>query len=278
MQNSRLSTSQYQTANSYLSHQGNFSDSRMNSNHSTLMTTSTSSNSDGTGYRSIIGRRRQIRYDDPNNFIDNKSIGDAYSSSVFVQSQNPYMNMFEEPPVIPPRLRRVNYRNEDINDRYRRHSTDEYLSENTNNNNNNNPTLPQETFIHYAYPATVTSTTSFRPINIDSNSQFDPYNQLSLDLEDFQDQAQSTSSTNSSDSIKQRQQRLTRLNNIQTQTNNQQRLPGSSLFERTNIQQNGRKTNEQIISNKLSSNNPPNPSSMMRSIRFISLQFRLINI
>ncbi|CAF5077960.1 unnamed protein product, partial [Rotaria socialis] len=81
--------------------------------------------------------------------------------------------------VVPPRLRRPAYQNEDINDNYRRHSIDEYLAENVNNNNNNNSssqTLPRDPFIHYAYPATITNATSFRPINTDYNQQCDPSN------------------------------------------------------------------------------------------------------
>jgi len=247
MQNSLLSTSQYQPINSYLSRQGDFQDNWMNSNRPSLMTTSTSSTSSGGGgggYQSIIGRRRQTRPDDPNTyFIDNPSVGDGYSSSIFSNSQtmtNPYMNMSNEPPVIPPRFRRENYRNDDINDQYRRHSTDEYLSENV-NNNNNNPTGSRDVFIHHAYPATITNATGFRPINMH-------YNPLSSEQDDSHDRAQSTSSTNSSDSLKQQQQQQ-RSNHIRTQINNQQRLPPSSINER--------KTNEQIISNKLSPDNSP---------------------
>jgi hypothetical protein len=186
----------------------------------------TSTSSTGGGYQSIIGRRRQTRYDDSNNyFIDNPSVGDAYSSSLFSNSHNPYpitnhyMNMSDEPPAIPPRFRRENYRHDDINDPYRRHSTDEYLSENINNNNNNH-TLPRDAFIHHAYPATITNSTSFRPINHHYNSEQD----------DLIDCAQSTSSTNSSDSHKQQQQQQ-RLNHMKPPT--------------------GRKINEQILSNDL---------------------------
>ena len=60
MQNSLLSRSQYQPTGSYLSCDGNINDTWMNSNRPGLMTTSTSSNSSGTGYQSIIGRRRQV--------------------------------------------------------------------------------------------------------------------------------------------------------------------------------------------------------------------------
>lgn len=233
MQNNFLSKSQYQPTNNYLSQQGNFQDSWMNNNRPSSMTTSTTSTSSG-GYQSIIGRRRHTtRQEDSNNyFIDNPSVGDAYSTSLFYNSQNSYpitnhyMNMSDEPPVIPPRFRRENYRNDDINDQYRRHSTDEYLSENLNNNNNNSShNVPRETFIHHAYPATITNATGFRPINVNYN------NQLPSEQDDLRDRAQSTSSTNSSDSLKQRS------NNIRTKMNNQQRLPPPSSI------------NEQILSN-----------------------------
>jgi hypothetical protein len=241
MQNSLLSTSQYQPTNNYLPRQGNFQDSWINTNRPTLMTTSTSSTSSG-GYQSIIGRRRHTtRQDDSNNyFVDNPSVGDGYSTSLFYNTQNSYpitnhyMNMSDEPPIIPPRFRRDNYRHEDINDQYRRHSTDEYLSENLNNNNNNSHTIPRETFIHHAYPATITNSTGFRPININ-------YNQIPSEQDDLRDRAQSTSSTNSSDSLKQRS------NNIRTKMNNQQRLPPSSV-------------NEQILSNN-------SPSGMIKKTK-----------
>ncbi|CAF3610328.1 unnamed protein product [Rotaria sordida] len=257
LQNSLLSTSQYQPRTNYSSNH----DPWLNTNRSTLMTTSTPSCGTGGGYQSIIGRRRLTRYDDPNNFLDQSNIGDAYSTSVFSNSQNPYlttnhyMNISDQPPIIPPRLRRTNnYQNEDINDQYRRHSIDEYLSENinnnNNNNNNNNQSLPNDTFIHYAYPATITNTTNFRPINIDYNQQYDSTNQLSQEQDDLHDRTQSISSTNSSDSIKQ-QQRSGRPTNFPTQINHQQRLPPPTSI-RTNLQQNERRTNERIQSNKLS--------------------------
>ena len=273
MQGSGLSTSQYQPTNNYISHQGSLHDSMISSARPSLMTTSTSSNSSSGGYQSIIGRRRQTRHDDPSNFfIDNASVGDGYSSSLFGNSQNPYpmtnhyMNMSDEPPAIPPRFRRENYQNEDINDAYRRHSTDEYLSENFNNNNNNNSsqTLPRDAFIHHAYPATIINSNGFRPINMHYNQQFDTYNQLSTEQDDLRDGAQSTSSTNSSDSLKQLQQRSARSNNTRTQINNQQRLPPSSISLRSNTQQNGRKINEQFISNKLSPEDPQSPSGIIR--------------
>jgi hypothetical protein len=245
MQSSYPSTYQYQPTNNYLSRQGTFHDPYMNSNR---MTTSTSSTSSGSGYQSIIGRRRQTRYDDPNNyFIDNPSVGDGYSSSLFVNSQNSYpmdnhyMNMADEPPAIPPRFRR----NEETIDHSRRHSTDEYLSDNINNNNNNNSqTLPRNAFIHHAYPATITNATGFRPINIH-------YNPISSEQEEFPDGAQSTSSTNSSESFKQQ-----RLNHPR----NEHRLPASSTIT-------GRKANEQITANKSSPDQ--SPSGTMNHLVFL---------
>jgi hypothetical protein len=273
VQSSQMSTSQYQPTNNYLSRQGNFHDTYTNPNRPSLMTTSTSSNN-SVGYQSIIGRRRQTRNDDPNQFlIDNTSVGDAYSSSLFGNSQNPYattnhyMNMSDEPPAIPPRFRQENYRNEEVNDQYKRYSTDDYISDNINNNNNNNNnnsnTLPRDTFIHHAYPATIINATGFRPINTHYNQQFDSYNQIPQEHDDLHDRAQSTSSTNSSDSLK---QRSVQSNNIRQTMNGQQRLPPpSSISLRTNIQQNQRKTNEQTTSNKLSPDNSQSPSGIMRN-------------
>lgn len=266
MQNSLLSTSQYQPTNNYLSNQGGYHDPWMNSNRPSVMTTSATSNG-GTGYQSIIGRRRFVRYDDVNSYLEHTSVGDAYTASVFANPQDPYattnhymnmdMNMSDQPPVIPPRLRRTNYRNDEINDQYRRHSIDEYLSDNVNNNNNNNnQALPKESFIHYAHPATITNTNEFQPINADYNQQYDPSFQ---EQDDLRHRTQSTSSTNSSDSIK--QQRSARTNNIRTPMNNQPRLPPSSLSLRTNIQQNERKTNEKLIQNKSSPTNGQPPTS-----------------
>jgi hypothetical protein len=259
MQNSLLSTSQYEPTNSYVTHQGNFHENYINSNRPTLMTTSTSSNSSIGGYQSIIGRRRQTRHDDlSNSFIDNTTIGDGYSSSLFGNSNNLYTtpNQFDEPPAIPPRFRR----NDDINDQYRRHSIDEYHTENQNNNNNNssNQTLPRDTFIHHAYPATITNSSGFRPINIH-------YNQSSLEQDDLHDPMQLPSNNNSSDNFKQ-QQRPIRPDNIRTQINNQERLPPPSISTRTNIQQNGRKTAEQITSNKFSQDNSQQLLGMKKSI------------
>lgn len=184
MQNSYPSMPQYQSTNNYLSRMGgNLPDSYLTSNRPTLMTTSTSSTN--SGYQSIIGRRRQTRHDDPNNyFVDNPSVGDGYSSSFFVHGQNPYsmnshyMNMPDEPPAIPPRYRRT----DDAIDHYRRHSTDEYLSDNINtNNNNNSQTLPRNAFIHHAYPATITNSTGFRPITTHNNP-------LAYEQNEFHDQ------------------------------------------------------------------------------------------
>lgn len=282
MQNSLLSTSQYQSTNNYLSRPGNFYES----NRPSLMTTSTSSIGGTGGYQSIIGRRRQAgtRPDDLNTYlIDNSSVGDGYSSSLFVNSQNTYpmtnhyMNMSDDPPpAIPPRYRRDNntYRHEDINDQYRRHSTDEYLSENLNNNNNNSHTLPRETFIHHAYPATITNSTGFRPINIH-------YNQYTTEQDDVFDRAQSTSSTNSSDSYKQQRSNL-----LRSQMNNQQRIPineqlpseeiiinngnqtGDSVFHR--LAYTGTKTalsrsSSNSCSNLLNKNASQNPSNQLQS-------------
>ena len=213
MQNTYQSTS----TNNYLSRQGNIPDPYLTSNRPTSMTTSTSSV--GGGYQSIIGRRRQVRHDDPNNyFVDNPTVGDGYSSSLFVNSQNAYpinnhyMDMSDQPPVIPPRFRRT----EDLNDQYRRHSTDDYLSENLNNNNNNySQTLPREPFLHHAYPATITNSNGFRPIN-------NHYHQYTSEQEEVFDRAQSTSSTNSSESFQQQRS---------SQIRQQQRLPPPSSYK-----------------------------------------------
>ncbi|CAF1146701.1 unnamed protein product [Adineta steineri] len=268
IQNSLISTNQYQQPNNYSSHQGNFQDNYPNSNRSTLMTTSTSSNSSMGGYQSIIGRRRQTRHDDLNNsYIDNTSIGDGYSSSIFGNSHNPYtmgnqyMNMADEPPAIPPRFRRENFRNDDINDAYRRHSIDEYLSENINNNNNNSSqTLPRDTFIHHAYPATITNSSGFRPIDNHYNEQFDSYNSILQEQDDLRDRVPSPSSIHSSESSK--QQRPTRPSHIRAPMIHTQRLPPPSVSTRTNLhQQNGRRNNEQMMSNKMSPDNSQSPPS-----------------
>ena len=142
------------------------------------------------GYQSIIGRRRQMRQDEM--FFDNTSVGNGYSSSLFLNnSNNPaaliashYVNMSDDqPPIIPPRYSRDNYY----------HSQD-YLSENMNNNNNsnhsaylNNPNL---------YPSI---NNGFRPIN----NTYPPPDafQNYPDDEYLRHRAQSTSSTTSSDSV-----------------------------------------------------------------------------
>lgn len=260
LQNSLLTSSQYQP--SYLTRSGTFNDNYFNSTRPSLMTTSTISNGStgsaelGGGYRSIIGRRRFIRYDDPNSYFEAPIVGEAYSSSIFSKLENPpastnnYVNLSDQPPAIPPRMRRSNYQNEDMNDHYRRHSTDDYLSENI-NNNNNSQTIYRDPFIHHAYPATITNIPSFRPINTDYVQQYDPSNQISQEQEDLRHRTQSTSSTNSSESIKQ-QQRLARPNSIRTQ---QARLP-----PRANIQQLERKISDKQQTNKFSPVLPQSPS------------------
>ncbi|CAF1512856.1 unnamed protein product [Rotaria sp. Silwood1] len=164
-----------------------------------------------TGYQSIIGRRRQLRHDD--NYHDVTSVGNAYSSLVFVNSQNPYPtenNLYmnfpnEQPPAIPPRLHRDVYREQQP----------EYISENINNNNNNNN---NNAYIHQGY-ATIPN--GFRPIS-HTYMPSDSFHQYQDD-EYLRHRAQSTSSTTSSDSV--HPIHLTK-----------QRLPPT--FTRTNIQQN----------------------------------------
>ncbi|CAF0997059.1 unnamed protein product [Adineta ricciae] len=263
VQNSMLSTPHYLPPNNYASHQGSFNDNWTNSNRSTQMTTSTSSNSSAGGYQSIIGRRRYPRHDELNNSsMDHSSIGDAYSSSLFNNSYataNSYVNMSDEPPAIPPRFRRENYRSDDINDQYRRHSIDEYHSDNINNNNNNNilPQHSRETYIHHAYPATITNTTGFRPIDIHYNQPYDSYNHIFHEHDDFHEHTHSPSSIHSSDGAK---QRFARSNHIQPPTNNVHRLPPPIVSVRTSTQPNGRKLNEQMVLSKISSNNSQSPS------------------
>ena len=144
MQNSLMNMSQQpptmnsmsrQFSNGYPPRQGNFEsyhpqeshqyETWNNSNRPIPPTAQTS-----TGYQSIIGRRRQVRHDD--NYSDQTSVGNGYSSSLFLNSQNsyPYMNYADEPPMIPPRLHRDIY-----------HEQQEYLSDNMNNNNNNHHPL-----------------------------------------------------------------------------------------------------------------------------------------
>ncbi|CAF3707147.1 unnamed protein product [Rotaria sordida] len=162
-----------------------------------------------TGYQSIIGRRRQLRHDD--NYHDNTSVGNAYTSLLFVNSQNPYpqinnpyMNLPDEPPAIPPRLHRDVYREQQ-----------EYISENVNNNNNNNN---NNAYIQQGYS---TMPNGFRPIS-HTYMPSDSFHQFQDD-EYLRHRAQSTSSTTSSDSV--HPIHLTK-----------QRLPPT--FARTNIQQN----------------------------------------
>jgi hypothetical protein len=178
-------------------------------------------NNTSTGYQSIIGRRRQIRHDDV--YHDNTNIGNGYSSSsLFANSQNPYpminshVNYTDEPPIIPPRLNRDLY-----------HEQQEYPSDNANNNNNNNN---NNTYIHYGYPPTSNGfrAASHQYIPSDSFHQFQEEDYL-------RHRAQSTSSTTSSDSV--HPIRLL-----------QQRLPETS--PRTNIPQNKKTSpdNSQIAS------------------------------
>ena len=253
-----MTSSQYQPQSNAYIRQGNAYDPWPNSSRPSAMTTSSNS---GVGYQSIIGRRRQTRYDDTNQpFKDNLSIGDGYSASVFGNAPDPmghhYMNMPDEPPAIPPRSRRDPYRAEDMGDSYRRHSVDDYLSENTNNNNSN--AYPQESYIHHAYPATITNATSFRPINIHYNQQYEPYHQYSQEQEDFRDRAQSATSTNSSESAKPVSARPSQL---RLASNNQQRYPSSAISTRTTMHSNGRKSSDQRNASKLSPETPQTPSS-----------------
>lgn len=159
-----------------------------------------------TGYQSIIGRRRQLRHDDV--YYDTNSVGNGYSSSLFVttQNSNPYMNLPDEPPAIPPRLHRDLY-----------HEQQEYLSANMNNNNNNNG--HPHGFVQHPYAGGMGN--GFHP----SNHQHIPgdYFQPMPPEEYLRHRAQSTSSNTSSDSIN--QVRLM-----------QQRIPPTSA--RTNLPQN----------------------------------------
>ena len=260
VQNSLMTSSQYQPQSNAYIRPGNTYDPWQNPARPSLMTTSSTS---GVGYQSIIGRRRQTRYDDTNQmFKDNSSIGDGYSASVFGNAPEPmahhYMNMPEEPPALPPRYRRDPYRTDDSADSYRRHSVDDYLSENTNNNNSN--AYPQESYIHHAYPATITNATSFRPINIHYNQQYEPYPQYSQEQEDFRDRAQSTSSTNSSESAK---LASARPGHLRLASNNQQRYPSSATSTRTTMQSNGRQPLDQRSTSKISPETPQAPAGTL---------------
>lgn len=182
VQSSLMSTSQYPTSSSnvYSRNEPNndFWSNRSTSNNNNNYNNYSNGNANSLGYQSIIGRRRQTRYDErPSIFRDQTSVGDGYTSSMFVNAQqiypsngNHFENSFDEPPpAIPPRFRRENYRNDEL---FRRHSTDDFLSENVNNNNNSS-NYGQDSFVHHAYPATVTTNaTSFRPIQIHYNHQY----------------------------------------------------------------------------------------------------------
>lgn len=165
-------------------------DTWTNSYHS--MPRPSNSNGNGSGYQSIIGRRRQMRQDEA--YCDNNSVGNGYSSSLFLNSQNPYMmgnpymNLADEPPIVPPRFSRDNY----LDQR-------EYLSENVNNNNNSNNPLHPHGCMSGAPGYPPGGTNGFRSIN-------HPYPPTDV-YHPFQDEdylrhrAQSTSSTTSSDSV-----------------------------------------------------------------------------
>lgn len=287
MQNSLLTKSQYQPSNGYYSSNGGLQDPWMNSDRSSLMTSSMTSAGSSGGYQSIIGRRRQTRMDDVTSYIDTPSVGDAYSSSIFSDGQNQYpmsnlyMNMSEQPPIIPPRLRRAN-QIEDTNDQNRRHSVDDYLSDDLNNNYNNNnnistsQTLPRNTFIHYAYPATITTTNEFQPIDMDYNQQFESNHPLPQEQDNIRNRTQSTSSTNSTDSMQ--PQRPPRPTNIRTQMNSQRRLPPPSMSIQSNIQQNERRTNERLASNKLSPTNSLSSTGIVDLINLLSSSLKRTNI
>ena len=212
VQTSLMTNSQYQPSSMTYARSEQAQDPWMNSfNRSNTTNTSTSN---GVGYQSIIGRRRQGRFDDrTNGFKDQVSVGNGYSSSVFANPSNFYTSndqygqIMDEPPAIPPRYRRDNYR---IDDFVRRHSIDEYLSENINNNNNSHG-YGHEAFIHHAYPATITNATSFRPINIHYNPQYDSQHPHGQEQTNFRDQTHSSLSTDSSDSV------------LQSSSRNQQR-------------------------------------------------------
>jgi hypothetical protein len=150
------------------------------------------SNGNGSGYQSIIGRRRQMRQDEA--YFENNGVGNGYSSSLFLNSQNPYMmgnpymSLADEPPMVPPRFSRENY----LDQR-------EYLSENINNNNNNNNPLHPHGCMPGApaYPAG--GPNGFRSIShpYPPVDVYHPYQE-----EDYlRHRAQSTSSTTSSDSV-----------------------------------------------------------------------------
>lgn len=175
-----------QYSNGYLSRPGNFesfhpadlqqTEGWMHGNRPMPPTSNTA-----TGYQSIIGRRRQMRHDDV--YHDPNSVGNGYSTSLFVNSQNSnlYMNFPDEPPAIPPRMHRDMY-----------HEQQEYLSANINNNNNNNG--HHSGFVQHPYPGSMIN--GFHPISGD-------YFQAAPPDEYLRHRAQSTSSNTSSDSINQ---------------------------------------------------------------------------
>ncbi len=216
MQNSLMSMSQHQPNTNYMSRQfsngypprqGSFDtfhpidpqqyDAWINSNRSMAPPLQPPSNT-STGYQSIIGRRRQMRHDDV--YHDNTSVGNGYSSSLFINSQNsyPYMNYSDEPPAIPPRLHRDLY-----------HEQQEYLSDNMNNNNNNNG------YVQHVYPSGTIN--GFQPMH----HQYIPgdYFQQIQDEEYLRHRAQSTSSNTSSDSVNQIRLMQQRLPPTSTRTN-----------------------------------------------------------
>ena len=179
-----------QLSNGYLSRPGNFDsfhpadlqqpEGWMHGNRPMPPTPNTA-----TGYQSIIGRRRQMRHDDV--YHDPNSIGNGYSTSLFVNPQNSnlYMNFPDEPPAIPPRMHRDVYREQQ-----------EYLSANINNNNNNGH---HSGYVQHPYPDGMIN--GFHPANHQYISG--DYFQPAPPEEYLRHRAQSTSSNTSSDSINQ---------------------------------------------------------------------------
>ena len=155
--------------------------------------TNGSSGANGTGYQSIIGRRRQMRYDD--GYFDTTSVGNGYSSSLFINAPNPhlmpnhFMGMPDEPsPMVTPRFTRDPYGDQV-----------DYVCENVNNNNSNNP-MQHQGYMNQphgtAYPS---SGHGFRTIN-QAYPSADVYQQYQ-DEDYLRHRAQSTSSTTSSESV-----------------------------------------------------------------------------
>lgn len=213
MQNSLMSMSQHSTMlnrqfqNGYLSQEPY--------QHETW-TNPTRPPATSTGYQSIIGRRRQVRHDD--GYHDHTSIGNGYSSSLFLNNQ-PYSTYSDETNFHPPHFHRDPY-----------HEQQDYLSENFNNNNNNNHL--------YAYNNGMIN--GFQPIN----HQYIPpeYYQQYQDDELLRHRAQSTSSTTSSDSI----------NHIRLM---QQRLPPTSTRNNFQLNKNSSPENSQIPSGQTTPSN-----------------------